>query len=299
LIDLDGHDIKSLNLRWLRDQIAVVGQEPVLFNTTIFANIRCGLPTDNLSDRELNDRVIKAAIKAHAHGFISALPHGYQTIVGAKGLQLSGGQRQRISLARALISEAKILILDEASSALDAVSEQAVQAELDSTPRLRTTLVISHRLSAIRNADNIIVLAHGSVVEQGKHEELMSLKGVYARLVENQKLSEAVKEHVCLSDLEYGLSGTCKDLDSRQEENDPEEAFLSSDSGLDESERTMELRRLLPKAKKTQREKETAPPQRPSFRDYFRTVYRLNFPERFLLIIGAVMCAMTGFLWPL
>ena len=186
-IDLDGHDIRSLNLRWMRRQIAYISQEPMLFNTTIFENIRYGLSEEGSSEEELRSNVMKAAQNANAHDFILALPNGYETEVGERGLQLSGGQRQRIAIARAIISHPKILLLDEATSALDARSESIVQNALESASKNLTTIVITHHLSTVRNADNIIVMSDGSVVEQGGQEELLMLKGVYASMVQKQQ----------------------------------------------------------------------------------------------------------------
>jgi len=187
---MDGHDIQTFNLGWLRSKISLVGQEPTLFSTTIFENIRHGLVNSDteLSMEEIEERVVAAAKKANAHDFIQDLPLAYQTQVGQKGLQLSGGQRQRISIARALINDPKILLLDEATSALDTKSEAAVQRALESAAVGRTTIIVAHRLSTIQKADNIIVMAEGRVVEQGKHEKLMSLGGVYAGFVQKQQL---------------------------------------------------------------------------------------------------------------
>ncbi|VEN35825.1 unnamed protein product [Callosobruchus maculatus] len=177
---LDGTNLKDLNLTWLRDQIGSVGQEPVLFATTIKENIKYGNPI--ASDQE----IIEAAKKANAHGFISKLPNGYNTLVGERGAQLSGGQKQRIAIARALIRNPVILLLDEATSALDNTSEAKVQAAIDSASKNYTTIVIAHRLSTIRNANKILVFSNGKVVEEGTHDELMALKKEYYRLVMTQ-----------------------------------------------------------------------------------------------------------------
>jgi ATP-binding cassette subfamily B (MDR/TAP) protein 1 len=191
MVVIDGHDIQAFNLAWLRSQISLVGQEPVLFSTTIFENIRNGLVNcdGELSPAYVKERVISAAKKANAHDFIQGLPLAYETQVGQKGLQLSGGQRQRISIARALIKDPKLLLLDEATSALDTRSEAAVQRALESAAVGRTTIVVAHRLSTIQKADNIIVMSEGRIVEQGKHEALMSLEGVYAGFVQKQQLN--------------------------------------------------------------------------------------------------------------
>jgi ATP-binding cassette, subfamily B (MDR/TAP), member 1 len=185
-IGLDGHDVRSLNLRWMRRQIAYINQEPMLFNTTIFENIRYGLSEEGRSKEELRSLVMAAAKSANAHDFILALPNGYENEVGERGLQLSGGQRQRIAIARAIIGCPKILLLDEATSALDAMSESIVQNALESASKGRTTIVIAHHLSTIRKADNIVVMSDGSVVEQGQHDALIMQKGVYASMVEKQ-----------------------------------------------------------------------------------------------------------------
>ncbi len=180
-ISIDGRDIREFTLESLRSQIAVVGQETVLFNDSVRANIAYGLPAATPAQVEHAARV------AQAHDFILQLPHGYDTRVGERGGQLSGGQRQRIAIARAVLKNAPILVLDEATSALDAESEREVQRALDALMetgdgRHRTTLVIAHRLSTIRNADVIVVVVDGKVVETGRHEELLVQGGEYARL---------------------------------------------------------------------------------------------------------------------
>ncbi|XP_066999667.2 multidrug resistance protein homolog 49 [Anabrus simplex] len=177
LVMLDGIDVKTLNVGWLRNNIGVVGQEPALFATTIAENIRYGREDASLQDIEL------AAKQANAHDFISKLPQGYETMVGERGAQLSGGQKQRIAIARALVRHPGILLLDEATSALDLHSESIVQDALDRASQGRTTIIVAHRLSTIKNADRIVCLSGGQVVEQGTHRELMELKGHYHSLV--------------------------------------------------------------------------------------------------------------------
>jgi subfamily B ATP-binding cassette protein MsbA len=185
-VRIDGVDVREVTLESLRSQLALVTQETILFNDTLRANIAYGRP-------DLPQEMVERAARlAHAHEFIVALPQGYDTVVGEKGVMLSGGQRQRIAIARAFLKDAPILVLDEATSALDAESEREVQRALEGLMGLggaagqprdgRTTLVIAHRLSTIRNADRIVVLAGGRVVESGPHDELLARGGEYARL---------------------------------------------------------------------------------------------------------------------
>lgn len=190
---IDDHDISQLDTRWLRQQMALVDQEPVLFSDTILHNIAIGLTgseraSAGLTDAETTDAVMDAATQAGLHEFISSLPWGYQTVLHEGGASLSGGQRQRIAISRALIRDPKILLLDEASSALDAKSERHIQSVIDSGDRQRrTTVVIAHRLSTVRDADNIIVMKEGQVVEQGSHDELYELRGQYYALLHAQQ----------------------------------------------------------------------------------------------------------------
>ena len=156
----DGHDIRDLNVSWLRDHIGVVGQEPVLFDLTIAENIRYGSALGSIVTQE---DVIRAAEIANADQFIRILPNGYETLVGERGAQLSGGQKQRIAIARAIIRDPKILLLDEATSALDTRSEVAVQEALDKASQGRTTLIVAHHIAAIRRADWILVLKDGNI----------------------------------------------------------------------------------------------------------------------------------------
>lgn len=181
-ITIDGIDLRSVKLHDLVRQVALVDQETILFNDTIANNIRYGRPN---ADDEV---VIQAARAAFAHEFILELPEGYSTNIGDRGVRLSGGQRQRICIARAILKDAPVLILDEATSALDTESEQMVQAALANLMKNRTTFVIAHRLSTILKADKIIVLDGGEIREQGKHDELLELSGIYRRLYDMQFL---------------------------------------------------------------------------------------------------------------
>ncbi|KAJ8435231.1 hypothetical protein Cgig2_028417 [Carnegiea gigantea] len=178
-ITLDGIEIQKLQLKWLRQQMGLVSQEPVLFNDTIRANIAYG-KGGNATEAE----IITAAELANAHKFISSLQQGYDTVVGERGVQMSGGQKQRIAIARAIVKNPRILLLDEATSALDAESERVVQDALDQVMVNRTTVIVAHRLSTIKNADVIAVVKNGVIAEKGKHETLIRIKaGVYASLV--------------------------------------------------------------------------------------------------------------------
>lgn len=187
-ITIDGHDIRDYTQSSLRSAIAIVPQDTVLFNDTIFYNIRYGR-TD-----ATREEVERAARAAHIHDFIMAMPDGYETEVGERGLKLSGGEKQRVAIARALLKNPAILIFDEATSALDSQSEKSIQAELDRIQVGRTTLIIAHRLSTVMNADQILVMDAGRIVERGRHAELLTANGYYAhmwRLQQEQRQADA------------------------------------------------------------------------------------------------------------
>jgi subfamily B ATP-binding cassette protein MsbA len=187
---VDGHDIRDLTIKSLRDQIGIVTQDPILFNDTIRNNIAYG--NLNASDGD----ILSAAKAAHAYDFVQSFPDQFNTVVAERGVRLSGGERQRICIARALLKNAPILILDEATSSLDSESESVVQEALENLMKGRTTFVIAHRLSTVRSADRIIVIVDGRIVEEGKHEDLLALKGEYHKLYNmqfrnnNRKLAE-------------------------------------------------------------------------------------------------------------
>ena len=162
----------------------MVSQEPVLFSGSIRSNIAYGKADASEAD------IIQAAKDANAHDFISGFPEGYDTVIGERGTKLSGGQKQRVALARALLSNPRVLILDEATSNLDAESEAAVQTALARIMENRTTIIVAHRLSTVRDADRIIVIEGAKIVEQGAHEELMERRGIYRRLVEHQLIAD-------------------------------------------------------------------------------------------------------------
>jgi len=177
---LDGKDLKELDPEWLRQQIGVVAQEPLLFSSSIADNIRYGKAGASMAEIEA------AAKAANAHDFITRFPERYDTLVGERGVQLSGGQKQRVAIARAMLKDPRLLILDEATSALDAESEHLVKEALDRLMKGRTTLIIAHRLSTVMDADRVMVLEGGKIVQSGSHAALMGQDGLYRRLVERQ-----------------------------------------------------------------------------------------------------------------
>jgi len=182
---LEGNDLRAFTLDDLRTKIALVSQETYLFNTTIRQNLRLAQP------QATDEAIEEAAQRANAHQFITELPLSYDTVVGERGIQLSGGQRQRLAIARALLKNAPVLILDEATSHLDAVNEQAIHQALTHLAKGRTTLVIAHRLSTIRDADHIVVLDQGRVAEQGSHTLLLAQNGLYSQLVSAQLIGSS------------------------------------------------------------------------------------------------------------
>jgi ABC transporter fused permease/ATP-binding protein len=179
-IRLDGRDLRELDPGWLRRQIGVVAQEPILFSSSIADNLRYGRPGATAEE------LAAAAGAANAHDFIMKFPDGYGTLVGERGVQLSGGQKQRVAIARAVLKDPRLLVLDEATSALDAESEHLVKDALDRLMKGRTTLIIAHRLSTVIDADRVVVMDGGRIVQSGEHASLMGQEGLYRRLVERQ-----------------------------------------------------------------------------------------------------------------
>ncbi|XP_022724388.1 ABC transporter B family member 19-like [Durio zibethinus] len=272
-ITLDGHDLRTLQVKWLRRQIGMVGQEPVLFATTILENVMMG--KENATQKE----AVAACVAANAHSFIYDLPLGYDTQVGAKGTQLSGGQKQRISLARALIKDPRILLLDEPTSALDSESEAVVQQAIDKISKGRTTIVIAHRLATVRNANTIVVLDHGSVVETGNHHQLMERKGAYYKLV--KLASEAVSKP------SLNETNTQKGIEFSTYENSAYEASRSPYAYETRSKYLKSIQEV------NQVEKEIQQRQKP--RNFpISDVWTLQRPELFTLSLGFLLGIHAG-----
>ena len=183
-IRIDGQDIRGVTLASLRSQISLVLQDTFLFNGTIAQNISYGMPDASV------EQIVQAAVTARADGFIQGMPDGYNTVVGERGVRLSGGQKQRRAIARAVLRQTPILVLDEATSAVDTETECEIQAAIEQLSGTRTIIVIAHRLSTVMRADQILVLHHGRIAEQGTHQELLEKNGVYARLCHVQQLQE-------------------------------------------------------------------------------------------------------------
>ncbi|KAJ3313820.1 Antigen peptide transporter 2, partial [Gonapodya sp. JEL0774] len=308
---LDGVDLKNLNVKWLRRQIGIVSQEPVLFDGSIRTNIILGIPNPaQYSDEELDDMVAKAIKTANAD-FIWSLPRGVETNVGERGAMLSGGQKQRIAIARAIVSNPRILLLDEATSALDTASERQVQKALDQASENRTTIVIAHRLSTVKNAHQIVVMKHGKIVEAGSHNELLERSGEYADLVKAQELEtgDSEEEHGESQDEMEALKSadpqsiTTKKPSSRGRRlskpdlgrrrstvlTDVEIAKKKADIGKSLTAQDEENKRL-------KKEEDAEYLARPT--PWLR-VMKLNAPEFHLLVFGAIGAAILGVTFPI
>ena len=186
-IRINNQDIRNVTQKSLRASMGIVPQDTVLFNDSIYYNIAYGRPDATLEE------VYAAAQSAHIHEFIQSLPEKYETIVGERGLKLSGGEKQRVAIARTILKNPDILIFDEATSALDSKSEKRIQAELKRIAKHRTTLTIAHRLSTIADADQILVMDHGRIIERGSHQQLLVSQGIYAHMWELQRQEEIDK----------------------------------------------------------------------------------------------------------
>ncbi|OBZ86718.1 Multidrug resistance protein 2 [Choanephora cucurbitarum] len=287
IVLLDGKDLKEYNVTWLRNKIGVVSQEPVLFNLTIKENILMGVE-DTVSDQE----IIAACKKANCHSFISQLPEGYNTSVGEHGGMLSGGQKQRIAIARAILKNPTILLLDEATSALDTQSERLVQAALDAASADRTTIVIAHRLSTIRNADLIAVMQSGDIVEQGTHNDLLALNGVYADLVKKQEIatenSEENDKQLASEELLYReQQQIIKEKEETTDEKDANTINLFKTS----SRISIDIQEPKDKKEKSKRPKNVRAP--------IGKVLRQMRPEWHFIAIGTAGAALAGTCFPL
>ncbi|KAI9374167.1 P-loop containing nucleoside triphosphate hydrolase protein [Aspergillus egyptiacus] len=290
---LDGHDIKDLNLRWLRQQVSLVSQEPVLFGTTIYKNIRHGLigtKYEQESEDKIRELIENAAKMANAHDFITALPEGYETNVGQRGFLLSGGQKQRIAIARAVVSDPKILLLDEATSALDTKSEGVVQAALEKAAEGRTTIVIAHRLSTIKSAHNIVVLVNGQIAEQGTHDELVDRGGAYRKLVEAQRINEEKEAAALDADEDVDTANLVK-----QEITKVKTATSGTDSYDDEEKPAIDrtgTHKSISSAILSKRSPEKAPKY--SLWELIRFITSFNRPEILYMLIGLVFSVLAG-----
>ncbi|CAM4783949.1 unnamed protein product [Rotaria magnacalcarata] len=260
-IRIDGKETKEYNLKWLREHIGVVNQEPVLFHKTIRENILFGF------DLATNEQIHQAAKMANAHDFIMALPNKYETLVGERGAALSGGQKQRIAIARALLRDPRILLLDEATSSLDNESEKIVQEALERASQNRTTLVIAHRLSTIRRADKIIVMQKGEIVEEGDHESLMNIQGLYFNLAKQQNLRQPEEVESKLED---------KDMNTLMITDQPNDISIddSYDLLVNDDKNKIE----------TKEKKENT----------MLAILRMNKPEWILIAIGCITASIIG-----
>ncbi|PHT35054.1 ABC transporter B family member 4 [Capsicum baccatum] len=267
-IFIDGCNLKDFQVKWIRQKIALVSQEPTLFSTSIRENVAYG--KDGATKEE-----IEAAIEiANATKFINSLPEGIETNVGERGTQLSGGQKQRIAIARAILKDPRILLLDEATSALDAESESVVQEALDKIMIDRTTIIVAHRLSTVRNADNIAVIHQGRIVEEGKHFELLKdPEGAYSQLIRLQEVVNQTKEQICLDDSQHPST------ESRPESSNNYDT--TSIKGISETRSPRSSDTNLKVSKKLEK-------------THVSRLAHLNKPEFPILLVGAVVATISG-----
>ncbi|KAM3398909.1 hypothetical protein P3S68_002425 [Capsicum galapagoense] len=266
-IFIDGCNLKAFQVKWIRQKIALVSQEPTLFSTSIRENVAYG--KDGATKEE-----IEAAIEiANATKFINSLPEGIETNVGERGTQLSGGQKQRIAIARAILKDPRILLLDEATSALDAESESVVQEALEKIMVDRTTIIVAHRLSTVRNADNIAVIHQGTIVEEGKHFELLKdSEGAYSQLIRLQELNQT-KEQLCLDDSQHLYT-----------ESRPESSNNYDTTSIKGTPKTRLPRSSDTRLKVSKKLEKT----------HVTRLANLNKPEFPILLVGAVVATVSG-----
>ncbi|KAJ3052250.1 Multidrug resistance protein 1 [Rhizophlyctis rosea] len=291
-VKLDGVDLRDLNVGWLRRQIGMVQQEPILFDATVRQNILYGLkkPLSTYSPQSLETMVESACKTAHAWSFICQLPRGLDTNVGEAGSMLSGGQKQRIAIARAIISNPKILLLDEATSALDTTSERIVQRALETASEGRTTIVIAHRLSTIRNADVVVVMDKGRVVEKGGHEELVAKGGVYAELVKAQEVKGA-----------GGAADKAEEVEALEKEEKIDVKEVVEGHVVVEVEKKKEKRRSLvagDEESEDEAEKKRKEELAKKKVDLWR-IMKMNKPEWWLFVIGFIGAGLSGIWFPI
>ncbi|KAK9458190.1 P-loop containing nucleoside triphosphate hydrolase protein [Dipodascopsis uninucleata] len=301
-VSLDGVDISEMNLKWLRSQIALVSQEPSLFSCSIYENVAHGLigtSYEHASEIEKRALVIEACKQANAMTFIETLPEGLDTNVGERGFLMSGGQKQRIAIARAIVSNPKILLLDEATSALDTKSEGIVQEALDRASKNRTTIVIAHRLSTIKDADSIVVMRRGVILEAGTHNELLMKKGEYYELVEAQKIHQQNQE-VIASLMHHTTSS---ESSSEEISLDDDKAVSDDSASVNEKEGLLSLSKtktgnsvssiaLLSDVEQGETE------VRHGFIGTFSFILRLSSKENTYNLIGATFSGILGLSYP-
>ncbi|KAH8078415.1 P-loop containing nucleoside triphosphate hydrolase protein [Cristinia sonorae] len=298
-VHLDGIDVRELNVKWLRSQIGLVSQEPILFAASIKDNVAHGLigsPHENISDEEKLRLVKEACIKANADGFISKLPMGYDTLVGERGFLLSGGQKQRVAIARAIVSDPRILLLDEATSALDTQSEGVVQDALDKAAAGRTTITIAHRLSTIKHADCIHVMGDGSILESGTHAELLSRPdSLYARLVRAQELRD-------MADVDASSAGTVSSAplnrDSQYSDALDMEKQVAEEIPLGRRNTGLSLASAQLAEKEAKEMDERFKSKEYSLTYLFRRMAKINSSSRNQYILSLIAACMTGSIWP-
>lgn len=298
---IDGHDLREMNVQHLRSHIGVVSQEPVLFEGSISENISLGNTDATKED------IIQAAKLANAHNFVAELPQGYDTLVGEGGAQLSGGQKQRIAIARAIVRKPNILLLDEATSALDTESESIVQAALEQASQGRTTIVIAHRLSTVRNADMIVALQAGKVVETGTHDELMGKKSFYYNFVMLQTIAEEVANETDTSSV-LSREERAQLIAAKLDRQISAMSIEGSVSGEEREKLEMSLYRRLSRRfsgterpavqqkskKKKKEEKEEEEVEEDIDIPPMTRIMKLNLPEWPLLLIGSIFAAIAG-----
>ncbi|KAK9469166.1 P-loop containing nucleoside triphosphate hydrolase protein [Lipomyces arxii] len=301
---LDDVDLDDLNVRWLRSQIRLVSQEPTLFSCSVFENVAHGLigtPYEHLSHAEHHAMVVEACRQANAMTFIDELPEGLNTNVGERGFLMSGGQKQRIAIARAIVGNPKILLLDEATSALDTKSEGVVQEALDRAAKNRTTIVIAHRLSTIKDANCIVVMRKGQILETGTHNELLAKQGEYYELVEAQKIDQEKQEMI--EAIQGNTHANASDSDDISSILDEKASFDKSENGS-ENEALLRLHKTRTKTSMAIADEpvyEQAAEQGTSVYGFFETIsflIELSGPENKYNVVGALFSGVLGLSYP-